>query len=75
MICSAHDVRCPASEAIQARDVLTSQGKRCDFVLYSDEGHGILKIENLVDIKKRRATFLAEILENDEVEVEEGDEN
>lgn len=74
LICSAHDVRCPASEAIQARDVLTSQGKRCDFVLYSDEGHGFLKIENLVDVKKRRATFLAEVLENADVEVKDGEE-
>jgi dipeptidyl aminopeptidase/acylaminoacyl peptidase len=67
LICSAHDVRCPASEAVQARDILSAQGKVCDFVLYSDEGHGFLKIENLVDVKRRRATFLAQILENDDV--------
>jgi dipeptidyl aminopeptidase/acylaminoacyl peptidase len=64
MICGAHDVRCPASESIQARDHLLKLGKECDLVLYPDEGHGFLKTENVVDAKKRRVAFLAEILES-----------
>lgn len=64
LICGAHDPRCPASESIQARDVLLSHGKRCDFVLYLDEGHGFLKTDNVVDAEMRRIAFLAEVLES-----------
>ena len=64
MICGAHDVRCPASESIQAREALVVQGKECDLVLYEDEGHSFLKTENIVDAKKRRVAFLADVLES-----------
>jgi len=64
MICGAQDVRCPASESIQARDELLAQGKECDLVLYQDEGHGFLKTDNVVDAKKRRVAFLAGALES-----------
>lgn len=63
MICGAHDVRCPASESIQAHDRLVELGKECDLVLYPDEGHGFLKTENVVDAKKRRVAFLTRVLE------------
>ena len=43
MICGAHDVRCPASESVQARDRLLALGKTCELVLYADEGHSFLK--------------------------------
>lgn len=56
--------RCPASESIQARDALVAQGKPSNLVLYEDEGHTFLKTENVVDAKKRRVTFLAEVLES-----------
>ncbi len=62
MICGAHDIRCPASESIQARDRLQELGKECELVLYADEGHSFLQIENVIDAKKRRAEFLARIL-------------
>jgi len=65
LICGAHDVRCPASESLQARDRLVEMGKVCDFVLYADEGHSFLKIENVVDAKGRCAAFLAEMLERE----------
>jgi dipeptidyl aminopeptidase/acylaminoacyl peptidase len=65
LICAANDPRCPASESLQARDLLLSQGKQCDFVLYDDEGHGFLKTDNVVDAAKRRVAFLAEILERE----------
>ena len=63
LVCGAHDVRCPASESQQAHDALVAQGKICDLVLYPDEGHSFLKIENVIDAEKRRIAFLAEVLE------------
>jgi len=41
-----------------------AQGKPCNLVVYEDEGHTFLKTENVVDAKKRRVTFLAEVLES-----------
>ena len=64
LICGAHDVRCPASESKQAYEKLTGLGKICDYVLFPDEGHSFLKIENLIDAKKRRVEFLAKFLED-----------
>jgi dipeptidyl aminopeptidase/acylaminoacyl peptidase len=63
LICGASDPRCPASESVQAHDALVALGKKCELVLYEDEGHDFLKIENLVDAEKRRVTFLGEVLE------------
>jgi len=63
LICGAHDVYCPASESIQARDRLLELGKPCDLVLYPDEGHVFLQIENVVDAARRRVDFLARVLE------------
>jgi dipeptidyl aminopeptidase/acylaminoacyl peptidase len=63
MICGAHDVRCPASESLQARDRLLELGKACELILYPDEGHSFLKIENVVDAERRRVAFLAARLE------------
>jgi dipeptidyl aminopeptidase/acylaminoacyl peptidase len=62
MICGAHDIRCPASESIQAHDQLLALGKRCELALYEDEGHSFLKIENVIDAKERQVAFLAQIL-------------
>lgn len=62
-ICGAHDPRCPASESIQAYEALLAMGKTCDLVLYSDEGHVFLKIENVIDAKKRQVDFLAGLLD------------
>ncbi|MBN1537051.1 MAG: S9 family peptidase [Anaerolineales bacterium] len=63
-ICGAHDPRCPASESIQAHDALLAMGKPCDLVLYPDEGHVFLKIDNVVDAKRRQVDFLAGLLDN-----------
>ncbi len=62
LICGAHDVRCPASESTQARDLLLALGRECELVLYEDEGHGFLKTDNLVDAQQRRVDFLARVL-------------
>jgi dipeptidyl aminopeptidase/acylaminoacyl peptidase len=64
MICGAHDIRCPASESIQARDRLLALGKVCELALYEDEGHSFQKIENVIDAKRRQVAFLGQILGN-----------
>ncbi|MFC1936255.1 S9 family peptidase [Chloroflexota bacterium] len=66
LICGVHDVRCPASESKQAHEALIAIGRICEYVLYADEGHSFLKIENQVDVKKRRVEFLRTFLENNE---------
>jgi dipeptidyl aminopeptidase/acylaminoacyl peptidase len=63
LICGAHDVRCPPGESTQARDRLLGLGKTCEYVLYPDEGHSFLNTENVIDVKRRRAAFLARVLE------------
>jgi dipeptidyl aminopeptidase/acylaminoacyl peptidase len=63
LICGAHDPRCPASESIAARDALKALKKPIDFVLYPDEGHGFLKVENVVNAALRRIAFLQKYLE------------
>jgi dipeptidyl aminopeptidase/acylaminoacyl peptidase len=64
LICGANDPRCPASESSAARDVLLALGKPVDYVIYPDEGHTFLKIENVVDHELRRVAFLARALED-----------
>jgi dipeptidyl aminopeptidase/acylaminoacyl peptidase len=64
LICGANDPRCPASESSAARDVLLALGKPVDYVIYPDEGHAFLKIENVVDHELRRVAFLRRTLEN-----------
>jgi dipeptidyl aminopeptidase/acylaminoacyl peptidase len=63
LICGAHDPRCPASESLQAHDVLQAQGKPCELVLYPNEGHSFYRTENVVDAQKRQVAFLARALE------------
>jgi dipeptidyl aminopeptidase/acylaminoacyl peptidase len=63
LICGGSDPRCPASESVQAHDALVALGKESELVLYEDEGHDFLKLENLTDAETRRVTFLARVLE------------
>lgn len=65
LICGANDPRCPASESLAARDSLQKLGKPVDLILYPDEGHAFLKIENVIDSELRRVAFLAQVLEDD----------
>ena len=64
LICGANDPRCPANDSIEARDRLLSLGKIVDFILYQDEGHIFLKIENVVDHELRRIAFLAALFKS-----------
>ncbi len=54
----AHDPRCPISQVHEAQDVMQRLGKPFETVIYPDEGHGFLKIENQVDAERRWAEFL-----------------
>jgi dipeptidyl aminopeptidase/acylaminoacyl peptidase len=62
-ICGENDPRCPPSESESARDRLLDLGREVDFVLYEGEGHGFLKMENIVSSELRRVKFLARYLE------------
>ena len=64
MICGANDPRCPASESVDARDKLVKLGKDVELLLYEDEGHAFLKIENVVDAEMRRVEFLEKVLKD-----------
>jgi dipeptidyl aminopeptidase/acylaminoacyl peptidase len=63
MICGANDPRCPASESLAAERALRALGKEVELILYPDEGHTFLKIENVIDHELRRVEFLARLLE------------
>ena len=56
-------LRCPASDSIDARDKLVELGKDVELLLYEDEGHSFLKIENVIDSEVKRVEFLAKVLE------------
>ncbi|PSN89384.1 hypothetical protein B9Q00_01660 [Candidatus Marsarchaeota G1 archaeon OSP_C] len=64
LIAGANDPRCPAEEALQAKSKLESLGKRFEFKLYEDEGHGFLKLENKIDAYKRIARFISAHTQN-----------
>ena len=63
MICGGNDPRCPASDSIDTRDKLVELGKSVEFLLYEDEGHAFLKIENIIDSETKRVEFLGKALE------------
>jgi len=58
MISGGNDPRCPASDSMEARDKLVELGKDVEFLLYKDEGHSFLKIENVIDAEEKCVAFL-----------------
>lgn len=62
LICGGNDPRCPASDSLDARDKLVELGKDVELLLYEEEGHSFLKIENMIDAEVRRVEFLARVL-------------
>ncbi len=64
LICGGKDPRCPASDSIDARDKLVELGKEVELLLYEDEGHAFLKIENVIDSEVRCVEFLAKVLDS-----------
>lgn len=65
LICGGNDPRCPAVDSMEARDKLVTLGKDVELLLYEDEGHAFLKIENVIASETKRAEFLAKALEKD----------
>ena len=63
LICGANDPRCPAVESLDARDKLVELGKEVQLLLYKDEGHSFLKMENVIDAEMKRVEFLTEVLD------------
>ena len=63
MISGGKDPRCPASDSIQAKEKMMELGKEVELLLYPDEGHSFLSIENVIDAETRRVEFLAKVLE------------
>jgi dipeptidyl aminopeptidase/acylaminoacyl peptidase len=63
LVCGAHDPRCPASDSLDAHDKLMELGKDVQLLLYEDEGHSFLKIENVIDAETKRVEFLTRVLE------------
>ena len=64
LICGGNDPRCPASDSIHARDKLIELGKEVELLLYEDEGHAFLRMENIIDSEMKRVEFLAMALDN-----------
>ncbi len=63
LICGANDPRCPASDSVDARDKLAELGKEVELIVYEDEGHSFLRIENVINSELRRVEFLGRALE------------
>jgi dipeptidyl aminopeptidase/acylaminoacyl peptidase len=63
MISGGNDPRCPASDAIEARDKLVELGKEVELLLYKDEGHSFLDINNVIDAEEKCVEFMAKVLE------------
>ncbi|RIK28651.1 MAG: hypothetical protein DCC56_15405 [Anaerolineae bacterium] len=62
LICGGNDPRCPASDSLEARDKLVELGKEVELLLYEDEGHAFLKIENVLDAEVKRVEFIEKFL-------------
>ena len=63
LICGGNDPRCPASDSLDARDKLVELDKDVELVVYKEEGHSFLKIDNLIDSEVRRVEFLVKLLQ------------
>jgi dipeptidyl aminopeptidase/acylaminoacyl peptidase len=64
MICGGNDPRCPAGDSIETHDKLLELGKDVELLLFEDEGHEFLKIENILESETKRVEFLARALGN-----------
>ena len=63
MICGGNDPRCPASDSMDARDKLVELGKEVELLIYKDEGHSFLDMDNVIDAEEKRVEFMAKVLE------------
>jgi dipeptidyl aminopeptidase/acylaminoacyl peptidase len=63
LIAGRLDQRCPVSDSVEAYEALQKLGKEVELVVYEDEGHAFLKLENVLDSEQRRVAFLAKYIE------------
>jgi dipeptidyl aminopeptidase/acylaminoacyl peptidase len=63
LIAGRRDQRCPVSDSIEAHESLQNLGKEVELVVYEDEGHAFLQLENVLDSELRRVKFLAKYLD------------
>ncbi|HBG75282.1 MAG: hypothetical protein A2X25_12470 [Chloroflexi bacterium GWB2_49_20] len=61
-ICGVNDIRCPASNAIAAHQKLKELGFQSELIVFPDEGHEFLKIENIVESYKSQKRFFNRVL-------------
>ncbi|TCO46037.1 dipeptidyl aminopeptidase/acylaminoacyl peptidase [Kribbella antiqua] len=62
VIHGANDPRVPLSEAEQITEALAKRDIPCQLLVYSDEGHGLAKLDNKLDAYPKAFTFLREHL-------------
>ncbi|MFC2064695.1 S9 family peptidase [Chloroflexota bacterium] len=62
LICSTNDVRCPASDAIASHQKLKEMGLSSELIVFPDEGHQLLKIENIVKSYKKQVRYFKRVL-------------
>jgi dienelactone hydrolase len=58
IIHGANDPRVPLSEAEQIHAAMTSRGRECELLVYTDEGHGLTKRANRADAIPQAVSFL-----------------
>lgn len=63
VIHGANDPRVPLSEAEQVVSKLHAHGRAVELLVYHDEGHGLAKLENKLDVYPRMVAFLHKALE------------
>jgi dipeptidyl aminopeptidase/acylaminoacyl peptidase len=64
MAYGSEDVRVPLEHGNKMRAALRAAGRDPEYVVYSGEGHGFLKMENRVDFYTRMEKFLAKHIGN-----------
>ncbi len=63
LIAGENDPRCPPSESVEAHKKLQELGIESELILYEDEGHAFMKVENVIDSEVKRVEFLTKVLE------------
>jgi dipeptidyl aminopeptidase/acylaminoacyl peptidase len=62
LICGRNDARCPVRDSVSAYEQLRKMGKPVELLIFEDEGHSFLKLDNIIRAESRRVDFLAEAL-------------
>jgi dipeptidyl aminopeptidase/acylaminoacyl peptidase len=64
VIQGANDPRVPQIEADQIAEKVKSKGGVCEYLLFTDEGHGLAKIPNQIKAYTAAADFLDKFVKN-----------